>query len=517
MACPVRFRLAVDARPSAAQAPSSSLKNPRCRRACVLALVAGVVGIASIGWIGCSRGGEAPAKIRNVVLVSLDTLGARHVGAYGAERETTPNLDGLAADGTTFESVYTQQVVTLTSHATMLTGLYPQVHGVSRVRPARPGATTLAEILKANGFETAAFTGTGGYMKPDFGLGRGFDLYKLGSVKTHRASDNDPRMVWLEEQARRIHRDPEHRFFLFAHYYDVHSDSGTEVPYGAPPAFRREFFPEGFSWRRSGDIRLLVQLERAGSVTEEDLTVINGLYDAGVLFTDRERLGRLLAKLRQLGLFDDSLIVVTSDHGEEIFEHAMCSHQQPYEETARVPLVMHGPGIPQGLRIPDLTELVDLMPTLLSLLGLPIPEHVQGRDLTPLLRGEPLSPAAVHVDGILGGVPHQWRYTPSGLIREVNGRRWSYVNTVEVSEAAGQRVYETRDPGELYLLEADPDQQHNVISEHPVLASEMRAQLLAWYGENEARASALGEAEVDAEMLSRREYDRLKALGYVQE
>ena len=121
-----------------------------------------------------------PERIENVLLVSIDDLGARHTGAYGYSRETTPNLDRVAAEGTLFESTYVQQTWTLTSHLSLMTGLYPQVHGASKLRAARPAATTLAEILKWNSFATAGFTGIGGFMGPQFGMGRGFDKYEIG-------------------------------------------------------------------------------------------------------------------------------------------------------------------------------------------------------------------------------------------------------------------------------------------------------------------------------------------------
>lgn len=459
--------------------------------------------------------GSGPERaIRNVVLVSLDSLGAVHVGSYGYERDTTPTLDRLAEQGTLFENAYAQQVWTLTSHLTMVTGLYPQAHGASKERPVSPGAVTLAEILRGQGFRTAAFTGIGGYAGPDSGLGRGFELYRVG--RSHAPADNVDRLRWLEEQARLRDADPEHRFFLFAHYFDPHSDVHTEVPYQVPDPYQHRYLPNGLDWARRGDTALLARLQEEGDVNERDREVLTALYDGGVRFTDEEGLAPLLRKLEELGFVDDTLLVVTADHGEEIFEHGHCTHQQPYEETSRVPLVMRGPGIPTGVRVSPLVELVDLQPTILSLLGIEAPANVQGHDLSPLLRGEPVEPRVAYVDGIFGGAPPYLTHKQSNLTVEIDGSRWSYVNMVHDRSEDGARVFETRSPGELYRLDEDPGQLENLRAEHPEIAADLEARLLAWYAENEALARRLGAAPSRADQISEQEKQELRALGYAE-
>jgi hypothetical protein len=142
-----------------------------------------------VALTGCSPGGGR-GNIENVVLVSFDALGANHSSAYGYHRSTTPNLDQIAADGTLFENAYVQQNFTLSSHFTLFTGVYPRVHGASRSHRARASIATLAEVLKREGFETAGFTGMGGFFKPKFGIARGFDLYVTGNNDAE--SDNIP-------------------------------------------------------------------------------------------------------------------------------------------------------------------------------------------------------------------------------------------------------------------------------------------------------------------------------------
>jgi arylsulfatase A-like enzyme len=455
--------------------------------------------------------------IRNLVLVSLDALGAKHTGAYGYARPTTPHLDQLAREGVLFERAYAQQVWTLTSHLSMLTGLYPQVHGASKRRPARRRAPNLAERLAEAGFETASFVATDIYMSPRFGFARGFGHYKIQSGDARQV--NRARFAWLEQQARRQRTDPEHRFFLVAHYYDIHSDVGSEVPYAAPPPYSRQFLPEGTDWGRAGDTSLLLEMQRSGEVTDEDRVALTAFYDGGVRYCDEECLGALLAELRRLDLYEQTLVVVTSDHGEEIFEHGMCSHQQPYEETARVPLVFRGPSLAEGRRVDATVELVDLMPTLLSLVDLEVPSDVQGRDLSAWLRaGVPtpeVEPRDAHVDGIWGGLPDiYWRY-PSALTSELEGRRWSYVNLVHHAEDGTGFRFELRQPGEVYDLDQDPLQQRNLAARLPDMERILGERLLRWYAENDSLARRLGEPEQDGPILDEKERERLRALGYV--
>ncbi len=458
-----------------------------------------LIPVELLAMAGCAE--PATPIPRNVVIVSLDALGAGHTGAYGYERDTTPVLDRVAGEGVVFENAYTQQVWTLTSHLTLMTGLYPKAHGAAADRAARPEVVTLAQLLRSRGFRTAAFTGVGGYMKPGFGLGRGFETYRVGSPSR---LDNRRRLRWLEVQAAQQKRDPEHRFFLFAHYFDIHSTEGTKLPYSAPKPCRFHFLPEGLGWTRRGDTQLLVKLW--GKATPRDRHVITALYDGAVRRTDLMGLGVLLAKLRGLGLYDETLLVVTSDHGEEIYEHGAPLHIQPYEPTARVPLVMRGPGIPVGMRVPDLVELLDVTPTVLARLGLEIPGEMQGFDLSPLLRGGAIGKQRAFTEGI-----KTLRGGKTALTASLDGERWSYVALVMPDEGGGFR---SPGKGELYLLDTDPDQGENLQAERPELAAQLNAELLAWYAENARRAEDMTESE--EAVLSDEERAQLEALGYVE-
>ena len=488
----------------------------------------GLAILALVGFVsGCTsevdpEDGPGP---KHLVLISVDTLGALHVGSYGYERDTSPVLDALGRRGVVFEHAYTQQVWTLTAHLSLMTSLYPQAHAASERQAAWPAAPTLAGVLKDAGFETAAFTGVGGYMNPRFGLGRGFGRYVIG--KADAEHDNRARILWLRVQAESARVDPAHRFFLFAHYFDVHSDVGTSVPYDSPEADRLpyldEVLAEGEVWDREGDTDLLIELQKSGQVTERDRAVIRALYDAGVKYTDRVGVGALLAEIDAVGLASDTLVVLTSDHGEEIFEHGKVSHQQPYEETARIPLVFAGPGVPRGVRVPDGVELVDVMPTVLAALDVEAPQGLQGRDLSPLWRGAEGDPRPVHVDGLMGGLPTlKWRY-PSSITALVDGVRYSYVATVhdEPTEGGGRRFF-LRTEGQLFDLDADPGQTRDLAGEKGLLAKSLRKRLLAWYDENERVARSLEQASRElgagagVPAISEDEAARLRALGYTE-
>ncbi|MEZ4215358.1 MAG: sulfatase-like hydrolase/transferase [Myxococcota bacterium] len=486
--------------------------------------------LASVSLLAIAQAACAPADppheeggdaALGALVVSIDALGARHVGAYDAAHATTPRFDRLAARGALFERVYAQQTWTLTSHVSMLSGLYVATHGASSHTPARAGTPMLASILREEGFATAAFVSAGGYMKPDFGLGRGFDAYV---VNDDGAATLDAARAWLALQAAARARDPEHRFLAFVHFYDVHSDVGTEWPYRAPDDFVARVFPDGVDWDRRGDTQLLVEMRRRGDATPRDLEVLHGLYDAEVLHADERRLGALLDALRELALDASTLVVATSDHGEELFEHGRGSHQSAYDEVARVPLAIAGPGVPRGARAAAWSELVDVAPTVLDALGLDVPASMQGESLLPLLDGRAAQSAVAHVDGRMPGLYGDYS---SAIARDVEGVPWTLVGFVDLDltrTTEDERAFALRGPGELYRLDDDPLQRHDLAAAEPALARRLARELLAWYDANERAAAAFaappdGGADAVAPgraLLSDAERERLRAIGYAE-
>ena len=460
--------------------------------------------------LACSDPAEPPApevpRPRHLVIVSLDTMGAAHMGAYGHGGGTTPTFDALAAQGTLFENAFTSQTHTLVAHLSLMTGLHAQTHGATEKRRAASGATTLAEILAKASFANRAFTTVSAFASDDFGLGRGFDDFTdmikgglLANVQLHGP---------LREDAARARSDPEHRLFLFMHYYDPHSDYETSVPYDAPRQYLDRYVSQDLRGSVRGDTARLLELLANGGPDERQRRALHGLYDAGVAFTDQRILGLLVDWLRDTKLLDDTLLVVTADHGEEFFEHRYLLHTQAYTEISRIPLLLVGPGIPAGVRVENPVALVDVMPTILSVLGLPIPDQVQGQDLSPLLRGESVAPRGVMIDNMLAGRPRGM----ASWIEEVDGRRWSYLRRVQKKAGSIEWTGER----ELYDLGRDPRQRRNVASQFPEIAAELEQRLGESLLASREAGRALGVVDGPGEkILTDEEREALRGLGYI--
>ncbi|MEQ8765696.1 MAG: sulfatase [Planctomycetota bacterium] len=354
---------------------------------------------AAFALYGCSKeeGGAA-----NVIFISIDTLRADHVGAYGYEKPTTPNIDHLAGEGALFETVIAESSWTLPTHMTMMTGLTSKVHGVLYdAFGLDPERETLAEVLQERGYETFGLY-SAPYLHPMFGFGQGFDSYE--SVVDFQAYDNpefelkdltDEMKQKLGEQDHGSHRtvttpeivdrtigfieqNKDERFFAFLHLFDVHSDY-------IPPEEDWRLFDPDYQGKLDGKNFWFNEKFRPG-MNRDDYEHILALYDGEIHFVDRH-LQRLFAKLEELGLEEDTLIVITSDHGEEFLEHGGKAHRYTlFDEVLKVPLIFRWKGhIPAGRRHANQVRQVEIMPTILSLLGIRAPEGVMGKDLKPAI------------------------------------------------------------------------------------------------------------------------------------
>src|SRR5439155_17158544 len=363
----------------------------------LLAVVAVVIAAAALLVVRWVRD-EAPLAGRykcpdcNVVLVSIDTLRADHLGCYGYHRPTSPNIDRFANDAVLFEQVVNTGGGTLPVHMSMFTSLPPIVHNVQPYNGRRLDAEriTLAEQLKERGYTTAAFA-DGGWLRAQFGFDQGFDLYDDAGGGFRKIIPKV--LAW-------IHTHREERFFLFVHTYDVHS-GGRRLTYDPPEGFRGRF-DLGYSGTFDGcrlrkcASKLLVWLNNHildGKISgrnffsAEELTYIVSLYDGAIAYADSE-IGRLLDALTALDLYDRTLIIVTSDHGEEFLEHGLMLHWQNYEEQARVPLILKLPSSRvRRRRVPALVSTLEVMPTILDIVDVPPNGEVRGESMMPLLRG----------------------------------------------------------------------------------------------------------------------------------
>jgi arylsulfatase A-like enzyme len=405
--------------------------------------------------------------------VLVDTLRADRLGCYGSRRAVTPAIDGLATRGTLFESAFSQANWTLPSVATLFSGLYPSGHGVraeGKRLASDPGHLT--PLMLRNGYLTVGFH-AGGYLSERFGFAEGFDLYQAWTD----FSEIDRAVAWLE-------RHGDTPFFLFLHTYDVHA------PYGSvPEAFWRTHLggtqvdPDLL---RSKPAQLF-RKDGGRELSEDDLDVLSKLYDGEIRFVDAQ-LGRLFGEIERLGLDDDLLVVLTSDHGEEFGEHGLLEHRTRnlYDEVTRVPLILSGPGVADGRRVEAPVQVADLLPTLAAVLDLEgfEPDRQDGISLAGFLAAG------------AAASPHPRRALTEGSeSRALRSREWTLIEHPE----EGSRLFDRR---------ADPGERDDLAGSHPDIVEGQRAALASLLaGLHETRSE---DTELDDRL--RRE---LRALGYL--
>jgi len=433
-------------------------------------LVAGL--LCALAVTGC--GPEPPRP--NVVLISLDTLRADRLGAYGYERGTSPHLDRLAARGVVFKNHYAQAPNTAPSHTSILSGLFPSVAGVwEQGEMLDPEVPVLPEIFKEAGYDTAAFV-----QLPGNSYKRGFDVYTGlshdASLRLRAEATFESVYDWVEQQ-----RDAP--FFLFLHTYAVH------LPYDPPEEFAARFrgdysgpLPPNGPIRRGAVDRIN---EGAEGTTAADAQHVSNLYDAEIATLDHD-LGALFDQFERDGLLDDTVFAIIADHGEEMGEHGLYGRHTYtlHEELLRVPLILFGPGVPSGSEVELPSRNVDVAPTLLTLAGFEVPASMQGFDLESLWDGSETEPRVVLAE------------KPRFRVFIVDGYK-----------------YDTRS-GNLYDLNNDPWGTVDLRDQMPDKVIEFERLIAGWEAElARARANVAAAGEVQ---LTPEEISRLKALGYLR-
>jgi arylsulfatase len=424
-----------------------------------------------------------------VLLISIDTLRADRLGTYGYTRPTSPVLDArLTAGGVVFEQAWSQSPKTTPSHMTMLTSLYPSVHGVAlwegtgAAPTLNPRVHTLAELLENAGYTTAAFT-AGGHMHRDRGFVQGFDLFKHGDQLARL-------LAFLQARPRRP-------FFAFFHTYQVHD------PYVPPPEVVSAFVTDPVP-----AIAAAVERVRAGvdgwsqghklfwapvdAADPRHVRHVSDLYDAGIRNMDDGTLTTILDALDTLAIADDTLVVLTSDHGEAFQEHGFFLHEDLSPEVLHVPLVLRLPGrLPASRRVRTPVGLVDVTPTILDLVGLPPPPDAQGTSLAALARGTDEAPA------------------PRPLFAEfsIPGRRY------EAVRQGGVTVIRDRDDVHVWDTVADPGERAPLGPDPTV---PLLSELDRWHDANARLARTLGPRAGDEVAPSPDTVKQLRALGYVE-
>ncbi|UCC31981.1 MAG: sulfatase-like hydrolase/transferase [Phycisphaerales bacterium] len=395
-------------------------------------------------------------EISNVILISIDTCRADHLGCYGCSNGTTPHIDALAREGVVFSNAFTPAPMTLPAHSSMLTGMIPPFHGVHDNVNYRLGdsAVTLAELLRGSGFQTAAVIGAY-VLGSHSGISQGFDTFddRLvadgGSVGSYpeRVADDVSRLAnaWLAQQA----SSP---FFLFVHYYDPHD------PYTPPEPFASRFK--------------------------------DNPYAGEIAYTD-QAIGQVLDKIKELGLYDSSLIIIVGDHGEGLGEHGEAKHgYYVYNSTTKIPMILRVPGYSSGRQVDQAASLTDIVPTVLAQLGAPVPPSIQGENLSPLLSGD-----GIEGEGrcVYSEATEAAKFGCSTL-RSVQTGTWKYIHAPRP---------------ELYNLVTDPDELDNVVDVYSDRAGTLQTRLRQIMRQQSRPDRSDNVVAMDPDRLA-----RLRSLGY---
>ena len=440
----------------------------------------------------CSRDPARPAETAThpgapLLVLVVDTLRADHLGLHGHSRPTSPHLDEWAREARVFEQAWSTAPWTLPAFASLYTGQLPSRHAAgtragrgSEYFESDPTLPMLAEVLGQRGYATGAIVNNP-YLSPDFGLGRGFDHYDFdvsSNAVTRRADEVvDRALDWIDAQA-------EGPWFLLAHFFDPHMDY-------APPEATRGVFTAPLEARSR--FQLPIQRMRriraaAPRLSQGDREFIRAAYDEEIAFVDAQ-LGRLRAELSARGILGRAIVVLTSDHGEELFEHGGFEHGHAlWEGLLRVPLLVWGPGVVPGREATPVSW-VDLMPTLLEAVEIEPPGPMEGRSLWSHLAGpDELEERAIYAESILYGPQLKAiRQGEAKLILDLKrSRRW------------------------LYDLERDPGERRNLASARNALADALFAKAERRF---EAAAASANSEPVAVPLMTR---EKLRSLGYLE-
>jgi arylsulfatase A-like enzyme len=466
-------------------------------------------------FINSGDAGKANGK-PDIILISMDTVRADHTSVYGYDRETTPNLRRFAAESTLYRNAISAANWTAPSHASIFTGMYTLRHGVRFDLPNKSlgklpvGVPTLTEVLARQGYRTAAVVANYAFLADSLGFSRGFNVYRLAvpwtvfeqsvypsvlrgvrhrllpAVKKEMIYVTGEKMTGaaLELVDRLAERQP---FFLFLNYMDAH------WPRAPPEPFRSRFAVPNQNLSMRQYLESVVSVDRGERVlTEPERRDLVAAYDGGIAFLD-DQLGILFDALRRAGVYDHSLIIVTSDHGEAFGEKSLMDHGlSVYQDQVHVPLLIKFPGQREPSEVGALASGVDLYPTVMEAVGAPVGRYVAG---LPLQRMSGRTERAVFAESypewemwdLLPGL----RQTKRAIFRD----SWKLIESSTASQA-------------LYDLSADSGENRNVLGEQPQVAAEMGAVLSAW---QKNLVPVNGPPRIDKDTL-----DRLKSLGYVQ-
>ena len=441
---------------------------------------------SSLWFSGCTKQGPAKTK-PNIIFIVVDTLRADHLSCYGYQRNTTPNIDQLAGEGVLFRNAISAAPWTLPSAASFLTSQYPCVLGISNRAAMIPGEfPLLAELLKQQGYTTHGIV-SHTMLSARLGFGRGFDSYdersSLGHAGISAPAVTDKATSFLQKS----HQKP---FFLFQHYFDPHCDYHLHQQYNYYPSYKGNI--------RSGESIFSLWAKRQ-DMSEDDIKYLFALYDSEISFTD-QYIGTLLNELKQQGLYDNSIIILTSDHGEEFMERGWIGHTSTlYQELLRVPLIIKFPD--SGARIVDTpVGLIDLMPTLLAYLGLKNPDGLEGKALD-IASGDPIASRPIFSETFNPQIHRPQPVVPIALRSVVLGDL--------------KLIYdEKKGIKQIYDLSKDPYERNDLSSSQSDLHKAL-ALSLAQYTDYVEKKRKKGPIKDERELFTPEQRKQLESLGYL--
>jgi arylsulfatase A-like enzyme/Flp pilus assembly protein TadD len=418
-------------------------------------LLAAFLAFVSLSW-------AASKTTPNVVVITIDTLRADHLGCYGYKQVHTPNIDALAAGGVKFERAFTPVPITLPSHTVIFTGTYPTLNGMHDFSGNRLGAQppTLASTLKENGYITGAVVGSA-VLDSRFGLNRGFDFY-YDHFEFNRLQESNldvmerPGNVVADQALEWLGKNYQNPFFLWMHMYDPH------YPYTPPAPYSEEYKSHP--------------------------------YDGEIAFADAQ-VGRLIQFLKSKNLYANTLIILSGDHGEGLGEHGEQTHGFfIYNSTLHVPLIVHLPAAPGGKKVDAPVSTADIMPTVLQALKVPVPKEVQGKDLLPLITAKMIDkhqdePRSLYSETFLPRLHFNWS--------ELRGLQLDKYHFIDAPKP------------ELYDLIRDPKELDNLFTQKKAVGEELKSKL-----DSLIRDYTPGQEMAEKTSLDPALMERLKSLGY---
>lgn len=431
------------------------------------------------------------------ILISVDTLRADYLSAYGHARILTPSIDRLASGGALFRRAFSASSTTSPSHSSMMTSLYLQDHNVySNFEALGPEPQTMAEVFRDGGYDTFAIVNMR-HMNPEVsGLGRGFNTVVPSGYMRRSGASIDTFLDWLDDEK----RDGQ-PFMAFLHLVDCHT------PYQPPPPYDRFYYDDDERDPRKRSLANIWPLlpkhmsdhpffnQWLDGITDVDFVLAQ--YQGAVTYVDDE-VGRLLDALEDRDLLHRTAITFTSDHGESLGEHGMhFVHTGLYDPTVHIPLIMYFPGSGRdGVEVQDIVEHVDIAPTVLEFFGLPAPKAIRGRSVWPMIQGEVVPPRIAFIE-----------HAGENLVA-LRSERFKYIKHLRTNYIQPSYPFiEGRE--ELYDLKEDPRELRDVSSLHPDVVALFRDELKK--RRRQKLDLSTGAAEMTAETV-----EILRTLGYVE-